>query len=141
MLPGEIDSLAIGALLAYASRFSRDTPLWKRFEQIRIRQVSVAADVKHDWRINWLGGRAIRHLGRISYSLYVFHLFVPQILPRQSILSWSDLTRFVILSMLSIAFAELSWQFIEKPINRFKSRIPPRRDPTASEPVPVAVSE
>jgi peptidoglycan/LPS O-acetylase OafA/YrhL len=158
MLPGVIDSLATGALLAYASQFSRHTALWKRFEQIRMSAmlfflavmvlsqplgvysiclvnlfciclVSAAADIQYDWRIDWLGGKAIRHLGRISYSLYVWHLFVPQALPaRWTFLLWGNqglnrLTAFATFSLLSIAIAEISWQLIEKPISRFKQRL------------------
>jgi peptidoglycan/LPS O-acetylase OafA/YrhL len=160
MLPGVIDSLAGGALLAYASSFSRNTFGWRRFEQVRMPAtlgllvivaasewlgvhsvllvnllcvclVSVAADVSHDWRIDWLGARAIRHLGRISYSLYVFHYFLRPLRPQ--IFAWSksnelnSLTRFAVLTVLSVAIAELSWQLVEKPINRFRDRTFSRR--------------
>jgi len=170
MLPGAIDSLAVGALLAYGSRYSRHTPLWKRFERVRMPMtlfflaavwaseslgvsstcllnccsiclVSVAADTGPDWRLDWLGGTAIRHLGRISYSLYILHYFVPQIFHVPLALYWSRshqlnlLTRFVALSLISIAVAEISWQLVEKPFNRLKGRIAVQRLRSGVSPV------
>lgn len=173
MLPGVIDSMAIGALLAYANRFSTHTLLWKRFEQVRMPAillflatvvvsewlgthsifvvnllsvclVSAAADTKPDWRVNWLAGKAISHLGRISYSLYVFHYFVRQSLDDRWAF-WSKihelnlLTRFVVLAVISIAIAEISWQLIEKPIKRLKSKIAIRRNKPIMAPVEQAI--
>jgi len=170
LLPAVVDSLASGALLAYASRFWRGTPGWKRFERTRLVAllvlfcivmyddffavhsliimnlfcvclVSAAADVVHDWRVDWLGGKALRHIGRISYSLYVFHLFVPLVVDPHTNYNWwasaglSGLSRYIVLSCISIAIAELSWQCVEKPISRLKNRISFRRKVTADSPV------
>ncbi len=77
----------------------------------------------------------VRYMGRISYGIYLYHLFLiaigrevafrygyPQ-LPR-------GLSMFLLYSALSILLATLSWYLIEAPINRQKRRFPyPPRAP------------
>ena len=66
--------------------------------------------------------------GRISYGIYVFHLFIPTftywLLPQIGIEVNDE--RILFLMFLSITWltAWLSWKFFEGPINRFKSRAP-----------------
>jgi peptidoglycan/LPS O-acetylase OafA/YrhL len=109
MLPAAMDSLAAGALLAYATRFSMETELWRKFVRVRgavfwaslativvlmyegmflytltnvfaVCLVSLAVAKTSDWRVDWLGVKTLCHFGKISYGIYVFHLFVPQVM-------------------------------------------------------------
>ncbi len=66
--------------------------------------------------------------GKISYGLYVYHLFMPALfyyLSARIGLSISNkYTLFVAFYFLSFAVSHLSWLLIEKPINRLKSKVP-----------------
>ena len=71
----------------------------------------------------------VRYMGRISYGIYLYHLFLIAIgrelafrygyppLPRGP-------TMFLLYSAISILVASLSWRLIESPINRQKRRFP-----------------
>lgn len=71
----------------------------------------------------------LRFFGRISYGIYLYHLFLIAIgrevahrygvdqLPR-------GLSMFVLYSLISVVVATLSWYLIELPINRQKRRFP-----------------
>lgn len=76
----------------------------------------------------------VRYIGRISYGIYLYHLFLIPIgraaarrygfeaLPR-------GLSMFLVYSALSIVLATFSWYLIEAPINAQKRRFPfPPRD-------------
>jgi peptidoglycan/LPS O-acetylase OafA/YrhL len=65
------------------------------------------------------------YMGKISYGIYVYHYFVaPHILAK--ILSSLNLSldliwiQFILKTIVTLMIAALSWEFIEKPINRFK---------------------
>jgi peptidoglycan/LPS O-acetylase OafA/YrhL len=68
--------------------------------------------------------KPINYLGKISYGVYVLHAFMPVVLFYA--LRWThlsignQLTRFLVLSVMSIAAASVSWHFLEKPINNLK---------------------
>jgi peptidoglycan/LPS O-acetylase OafA/YrhL len=63
------------------------------------------------------------YLGRISYGVYVYHFFVPDLLRRLGLKDGG--VPFVALCFLvTIAVASLSWFFLEKPVNSLKSRFP-----------------
>jgi peptidoglycan/LPS O-acetylase OafA/YrhL len=75
-----------------------------------------------------LNFRIVRYVGRISYGIYLFHLFLYEVtgavLGRLSL----PLLRpgpgcFVVMSAMSIGAAALSWHFFEQPINRLKERL------------------
>jgi peptidoglycan/LPS O-acetylase OafA/YrhL len=75
-------------------------------------------------RKEWLLGgllswSVLRYIGKISYGAYIYHNFV-RLLPRYHNL----IIRFFIWSSISLVIASLSWQLIEKPINRLRKRVP-----------------
>jgi peptidoglycan/LPS O-acetylase OafA/YrhL len=68
--------------------------------------------------------KPINYVGKISYGVYVLHAFMPVVLFYA--LRWThlsidnQLTRFLMLAVMSIAAASVSWHFFEKPINNLK---------------------
>jgi len=71
----------------------------------------------------WLLNPQIILLGKMSYSIYLFHNFIPGFYlgmtsPENIYL------RFVIYFVTVVGISWLSWKFIEIPFNRFKSRFP-----------------
>lgn len=65
--------------------------------------------------------RPVLYLGKISYSLYLFHYFVPFLFGRFRIPephSWA--IRFMVFAAVTIAAASLSWYGFERPINGLK---------------------
>jgi peptidoglycan/LPS O-acetylase OafA/YrhL len=165
LLPGVMDSLATGALLAYTVKYPPQTWLWPEFLRLRVRLVLVflclavgvqisrnelllrvilnclvnllavclvtlAIDENHDWRFDWLDGKTIRHFGKISYGIYVYHAFVPAIVDARLHLEWAHryhITRsvrlFAVLAV-TVGLAEASWYLIERPLLRLKDRMP-----------------
>ncbi len=85
-----------------------------------------------------LGWRPIAYLGRISFGLYVFHrlsmyladLLIPQIYDRDAVTAngwvmadtglWAQ--GFIIVFLITVGFAALSYQFLEKPFLKLKTR-------------------
>jgi peptidoglycan/LPS O-acetylase OafA/YrhL len=74
-----------------------------------------------------LNCKPVRYVGRISYGIYLFHLFIYGLI--EGALARVGLpplergpTTFVLLSAISIAVAAVSWHFFELPLNRFKER-------------------
>ncbi|MEO5761359.1 MAG: acyltransferase [Vicinamibacteria bacterium] len=71
----------------------------------------------------------LRFIGRISYGIYLYHLFLIAI-GRQIARSYNvapldrGLSMFLIYSAVSIVLATLSWYLIEAPINRQKRHFP-----------------
>jgi peptidoglycan/LPS O-acetylase OafA/YrhL len=70
---------------------------------------------------------AVRYIGRISYGIYLFHLFAFAIVLRGlGGVGLPTLERgpaaFILLSAITIGIAALSWNFFEQPINRLKER-------------------
>ena len=96
--------------------------------------VLIAIDKQSAWWSGWLGRNPLRHLGKISYGLYVYHNFVPQIIVLQTINEkWLSgihnpvalrFIQFLVFTGISISIAEISWRLIERPILRFKDRFP-----------------
>lgn len=165
LLPGAMDSLATGALIFYAVRFSPESLPWKGFQKARwplaylsgcmligihilgddlltrvffriamnifsACLISLSIEKAEHWSVDWLGGAAIRHIGKISYGIYVYHYFVPEIVDAHIRFDWvhsytgGHLLRFIVLSAMSVAIAEISWRVIERPISKFKDRMP-----------------
>ena len=165
LLPGVMDSLASGALLAYLVRHSRNTVVWRHFMATRMHLllaclcgaaaiqvigsqavsrvglrccvnfaslclVALAIDRTSDWRVDWLGGRAIRHFGKISYGIYVYHFFVPAIMDPHLHLEWARgyhlmrILRLFVLTAISVGIAEISWHLIELPLLKLKATVP-----------------
>jgi peptidoglycan/LPS O-acetylase OafA/YrhL len=82
-----------------------------------------------------LNSRIVQYVGRISYGIYLFHLFLWEVtsvvLARLSLPPLGPGPRcFIVMSAMSIGAAAVSWHFFEQPINRLKERLyvfPPMR--------------
>ena len=74
-----------------------------------------------------LGSRPITYLGKISYGIYLYHLFVAvavdKFLAAYGLPRIPNSFRGLLLSALTILCAAASWHFIEAPIGRLKDRI------------------
>ncbi len=68
-----------------------------------------------------LNNPALRYLGRISYGIYVIHLFVPGLLGPWGI-GVAPYRRAAVYGAVSIALATASWFCLEQPFNRLKDR-------------------
>lgn len=71
----------------------------------------------------------VRYIGRISYGIYLYHLFLIPIgrtVARQFGVPQLDrgLSMFLIYGAISVVLATVSWYAIESPINRQKRRFP-----------------
>jgi peptidoglycan/LPS O-acetylase OafA/YrhL len=75
---------------------------------------------------DWLAWAPLRHLGRISYGVYVYHYFAPLIAkayaPRLDLAP--ALPRALMYVAASLIAAELSWRLIERPLRRWRTRVP-----------------
>lgn len=89
--------------------------------------VSKASTNSFSGVFNWLlTNKYSVYLGKISYGLYVFHLFIPDFFwfmqPKWGLVATNKYMACLLYFGLSVAFAHLSWELIEKPINSLKSR-------------------
>lgn len=71
----------------------------------------------------------LRYVGRVSYGIYLYHLFLIPIgreIARRRDAPELDrgLEMFVTYSLISLALASISWHALEEPINRQKRRFP-----------------
>jgi len=66
------------------------------------------------------------YLGKISYGIYLYHLFVPDfvkwILPQMGLPMPSREVGWILYSLLTFSICSISWFLIEKPINQLKDR-------------------
>jgi peptidoglycan/LPS O-acetylase OafA/YrhL len=87
--------------------------------------VRIAADPQGERWCDWLGWAPVRHIGKISYGIYVYHLFLPglfiALLPvLGNIVIEKDWSSFIILTVSSVVLAEISWYCMERPVLRLK---------------------
>ncbi len=75
-----------------------------------------------------LNSRIVRYVGRISYGIYLFHLFLYGV--TMAVLARLGLRTlapgpdcFILMSSMSIAAAAVSWHFFEQPLNHLKDRL------------------
>ncbi|MEO8358927.1 MAG: acyltransferase [Vicinamibacteria bacterium] len=88
----------------------------------------------------------LRFIGRISYGIYLYHLFLIPIgreVARRYDLAPLDrgIEMFLIYGAISIVLAMISWYAIEAPINRQKRRFPYPPPPPPPKPLPLATGE
>ena len=79
------------------------------------------------WKGRVLEMKPLLYLGKISYGMYVYHLFVPLFLRTVfDFYGWvypeSAAVSFVLCSLMTLAAAAASWHWLEKPILSLKSR-------------------
>ena len=75
--------------------------------------------------------RPLVYVGTVSYGIYLFHLFVvpiTEMVERRTgmnvPLPGTGAGRFVVVTLISIGVASLSWTFFERPLNEQKHRFP-----------------
>ncbi|MGN6606032.1 MAG: acyltransferase family protein, partial [Jatrophihabitans sp.] len=79
--------------------------------------------------------RPLRHLGRISYGLYLWHVPVAVMIGTHG-RHWPVLVKFGLLFGVSVVLAEVSMLLVERPFLRWKARFDTRRAPVASDAAP-----
>jgi peptidoglycan/LPS O-acetylase OafA/YrhL len=164
LLPGNLASLAIGALLAEARtaprlRWFADLTLSRRWliataagfiaislslpfaklpnalfypfvvSAFGVCLVSAASADRKDALLDWLKWSPLRHIGKISYGIFVYHLFLPPILKHVPYLEWiarGSWKSFIVLVLASVAISHLSWVLYEGAFLRLKERVPLR---------------
>ncbi|MCE0483627.1 MAG: acyltransferase [Methylacidiphilales bacterium] len=94
---------------------------------------------------NILSWSPLVYLGKISYGVYVYHVFVivvvsPLLEPYGYSEAHGNLVRLMILFTLTLAISSLSWHYLEQPFLAWKKSLSPKRRP-ALEPVPVTSSQ
>ncbi len=77
------------------------------------------------WPARFLSLPPLVYLGKISYGLYLYHLFTfdPFAALLRRVPQLGAIDRSVALLALTIAAASLSWFLVERPLNRLKGRI------------------
>jgi peptidoglycan/LPS O-acetylase OafA/YrhL len=86
--------------------------------------IPASQDAYTGWFKKLIENKVIIHLGKISYGLYLYHLFMPDLfnyLVEKNILSphGNDM-KFCIYFLMCWIISELSWHLIERPINGLK---------------------
>ena len=75
-----------------------------------------------------LENKFVTYSGKISYGLYVYHLFIPTLFlyisPKIGISISNKYTYFVACYFLTFLVAHISWKLIESPINKLKDKVP-----------------
>jgi len=161
LLPGNIDGLALGALLALTQArgggivWRTATSPWTFILGVAGIAVLLALFGPNEWprRViysclvnlaaayavavgaqaqtrkgsDWLAAPWLRHIGQISYGLYVYHYFLPQIAKAYLPALYAAPTpaRSVVYLAASFAVAELSWRLLERPMRRWRRPAPP----------------
>jgi peptidoglycan/LPS O-acetylase OafA/YrhL len=79
-----------------------------------------------------LGWTPLVYLGRISYGIYVYHVFIIVLLSPVLVADGLDvLTRSAILLTVTLALSSLSWHWLETPIIAWKNRLGEPKEPMA----------
>lgn len=80
--------------------------------------------------INWLNWGWLRHIGQVSYGVYIFHFFIPSLIggmARRLNVNLNSAVGNVLCLIVLAVIVELSWRFIETPALRLKKSGWPRR--------------
>ncbi len=79
-----------------------------------------------------LGWMPLVYLGRISYGVYVYHVFIIVLLSPFLIANGLDvLTRSAVLLVVTLVLSSLSWHWLEQPILAWKNRLGETKAPVA----------
>jgi peptidoglycan/LPS O-acetylase OafA/YrhL len=72
------------------------------------------------------GNPVSQYLGRISYGLYLYHIFIPDfsrwLLDTLGIGRFSEGIMWIIYTFLTLLITSISWLAFEQPINKLKDR-------------------
>jgi peptidoglycan/LPS O-acetylase OafA/YrhL len=75
-----------------------------------------------------LENRFVLYSGKISYGMYIFHLFIPELYyklsPKIGITATNKYSQFVVFYVLTFVLSHFSWKYFESPINNLKDRFP-----------------
>ena len=76
-----------------------------------------------------LENKFVVYSGKISYGLYIFHLFVPNFFwsylsPKIGLNVSSKYTAFIVFYLVTFLMAHISWKLMENPINNLKKYFP-----------------
>ncbi|HSO29317.1 MAG TPA: acyltransferase family protein [Candidatus Sulfomarinibacteraceae bacterium] len=121
--------LAIGGLVASGAFISSSMayPGWIAVVPTACAAILIAAGERRHGPGPLLSAAPIRFLGRISYSLYLWHWPI-LVLPAIAMGGELDLEIRVALALGAVAVAALSWRFIEEPFHHGRfAAAPPRR--------------
>lgn len=102
-----LDTLALGAMLAYLYYFHTD----------QLRKMLYNPGIPG----HILSSRPLKYIGKISYAIYLFHPFVPVILSRFKYPENENL-RFVLYAAVTVGLASASWHLFESRILKLKDR-------------------
>lgn len=72
--------------------------------------------------LDWLSWTPLRYIGKISYGIFVYHMFIPRSVVEQAV-GGNEWLVFAALTVISIAIAAMSWIIIEHPILKMKDRV------------------
>jgi len=75
------------------------------------------------WLSPLLENRVVRHIGMVSYGMYLMHMLCFNVVRRTPLRGAPSVAQFFAEAALTIAVASLSYAFFERPILRFKDRV------------------
>jgi peptidoglycan/LPS O-acetylase OafA/YrhL len=129
-------AMAVGLYLALFFCFDNWGPYWYKdlIDEIVFAVacltlvLGASTDSIGGWAGKFLKNNFIVYTGRISYGIYVYHLFIPPlvylVLPKTGITIEDDRWLFPVFLVLTWTAAALSWRWIEAPLNRLKRHFP-----------------
>jgi peptidoglycan/LPS O-acetylase OafA/YrhL len=136
-VPSVIRTCGLVALPLWAASLYIDRGRTPRFgfdEIVVVRDVTIA--LLYGWVVSaasvgvpgsigtFLQSRPLVWVGRISYAIYVFHVFIWHLSRNIVPESWGWWAPRIITIALTLAVAGLSWRIYEGPINGLKRRFP-----------------
>lgn len=121
-------SLPAGLLLTLISFLIRD-PVFRETFRYSIQNIAIALclfGILYGPSLSWprrlLANGPLHVIGVISYSLYLWHIFILYLAIRFSPAEMPRLAVAAVAAVAALAVAYLSWRFLEKGMERFKAR-------------------